>query len=208
MLRRTRYRASMAGLRQKIDPRLEEAHRRSSIGRLFVQDFARIEDEQQESAARERLRALDYVPGFLLCVHLVCVAGFLVGLGNPANPDPASLVPLGAQILLDFGLWAWLLRRRMSRSAPHQLIRGAAAYSLVTYGLWCAASTAAAPGNGGNVALVDLAVAAGILAVPIAFLTCPALVALGCFAFAAKFWFLAHDPAAAVIALLLSVLLV
>src|SRR5205085_10262418 len=137
MLRRTRYRASMAGLRQKIDPRLEEAHRRSPIGRLFVQDFARIEDEQQESAARERLRALDHVPAFLFCVHLVCVAGFLVGLGNPANPDPALLAPLGALVLLDFGLWAWLLRRPISRYAPHQVIRGGTLYSLATYGLWC-----------------------------------------------------------------------
>src|SRR5437868_8729593 len=136
MLRRTRYRASMAGLRQKIDPRLEEAHRRSSIGRLFVQDFARIEDEQQESAARERLRALDHVPGFLLCVHLVCVAGFLVGLGNPANPDPALLAPLGGQILIDFGLWAWLLRRPISRFAPHPAGRGPPLSHLVAYGLW------------------------------------------------------------------------
>src|SRR4051812_8496357 len=135
----------MAGLRQKIDPDLTGgADRRPSIGRLFVQDFARIEDEQQESAARERLRTLDHVPGFLLCAHLVCVAGFLLGLGNPANPDPASLVPLGGQILIDFGLWAWLLRRPMSRSAPHQVVRGAAFYSLATCGLWCAASIAAA----------------------------------------------------------------
>src|SRR5437868_11171640 len=191
----------MAGLRQKIDPQLEEAHRRPSIGRLFVQDFARIEDEQQESAARERLRALDPVPGFLLCVHLVCAAGFLVGLGNPANPDPALLAPLGGLILLDFGLWAWLLRRRISRAAPHRVIRGATLYSLVAYGLWCAASIAA-PANSGNPLLTDLAVAGGVLALPIAFLTFPALVALGCFAFAAKFYCLSHNPAGAVVALL------
>ena len=126
----------MAGLREKIDPDLEEADRRPSIGRLFVQDFARIEDEQQESAARERLRALDHVPGFLLCVHLVCVAGFLIGLGNPANPDPALLAPLGGLVLVDFGLWAWLLRRPISRFAPPQVIRGATLYSLAIYGLW------------------------------------------------------------------------
>src|SRR6476620_2468602 len=120
----------MAGLREKIDPDLEEASRRPSIGRLFVQDFSRIEDEHLESAARERLRALHHVPAFLFCVHLVCVAGFLLGLGNPANPNPVLLAPLGALVLLDFGLWAWLLRRPISRFAPHQVVHGATLYSL------------------------------------------------------------------------------
>ena len=133
----------MAGLRRKLDPQLEEANRRPSIARLFVQDFARIDDEQLESAARERLRALQHVPGFLLCVHLVCAAAFLIGLGNPANPDPTVLAPVGGLILIDFGLWAWLLRRPISRFAPHQVIRGATLYSLAIYGLWGAASLAA-----------------------------------------------------------------
>src|SRR6476469_5640253 len=185
----------MAGLREKIDLDLEEADRRPSIGRLFVQDFTRIDDEHLESAARERLRALDHVPGFLLCVHLVCVAGFLVGLGNPNNPDPVLLATLGALVLLDFGLWAWLLRRPISRFAPRQVVRGATLYSLVAYGLWCTASIAAAPGNAENGALLDLAVAGGVLALPIAFLSYPALVTLGCLGFAGKFYFLSDNTA-------------
>ena len=198
----------MAGLRRKIDPQLGEADHRPSIVRLFVQDFARIEDEQLESAARERIRALHHVPAFLLCAHLVCVAAFLIGLGNPANPDPALLAPLGGLILLDFGLWAWLLRRPILRFAPHQVICGATLYSLAVYGLWCAASLNAAPGHAEYATLLDLAVAGGVLALPIAFLSYPALVTLGCFGFAAKFYFLLHDPAGAIVTLLLSVLLI
>jgi hypothetical protein len=118
----------MAGLRQKIDLELGEADKRPSLGRLLVQDFARIEDEQLESAARERIRGLDHVPAFLLGVHLICVIAFLIGLGNPDTPDPALLAPLGVLIVGDFGLWAWLRRRPLSRLAPHRVIRGAALY--------------------------------------------------------------------------------
>ena len=35
----------MAGLRQKIDPEFGEAGKHPSLGRLLVQDFARIDDE-------------------------------------------------------------------------------------------------------------------------------------------------------------------
>ena len=62
----------MAGLRRQSDPDLAEADKRVSLRRLFVHDFLRVEDEQEESAARERIRALDHVPAFLLGVHLVC----------------------------------------------------------------------------------------------------------------------------------------
>ena len=198
----------MAGLRRKIDPDLGEADKRPSLARLFAQDFARIEDEQLESAARERIRALDHVPAFLLGVHLVCVVAFLVGLGNPANPNPLLLGLLGALTVLDFGLWAWLRRRPLSRFAPHQAIRGAAVYSLVAYVLWCGASLAAGADQAQNLTLLDIAVAGGVLALPIAFLSYPALVAVGCVGFAAKVYFLSHDQLGAVVALLLSALLV
>ena len=198
----------MAGLRRKIDPELEEVGKRASLGRLLVQDFARIDDEQLESAARERIRGLDHVPAFLLGVHLVCVVAFLIGLGNPASPDPALLAPLGALIALDFGLWVWLRRRPLSRQAPHQVIRGAALYGAATYILWCTASFVAEAGRTHNVTLLDIAVAGGVLALPVAFLSYPALVALGGAGFAAKFWFLSHDPLGAAVTLLLSVLLV
>src|SRR6202008_2405040 len=141
----------MAGLRRKIDPELGEADKRPSLGQLFAQDFTRIDDEQLESAARERLRALDHVPAFLLGVHLICVVAFLVGLGNPANPDPFLLAPLCALVAVDFGLWAWLWRHPLSHFAPHRAIRGAALYSLVAYGLWCGATIAAGPGQAQNI---------------------------------------------------------
>jgi diguanylate cyclase (GGDEF)-like protein len=198
----------MAGLRRKIDPELGEADKRPSLGRLFTQDFVRIDDEQLESAARERIRALDHVPAFLLGVHLICVAAFLIGLGNPDSPDPVLLAPLGALIALDFGLWAWLRRRPISGLPPHAAIRGAALYSLAAYGLWCTASLVARGSPAQNLTLLDIAVAGGVLALPIAFLSYPALVALGCVGFVAKFWLLSHDPAGAGATLLLSVLLV
>ena len=110
----------MGGLRRKIDPDFGEADKRPSLGRLFARDFARIEDEREESAARERIRALDHVPAFLLGVHLVCAAAFLVGLGNPASPDPVLLAPLGTLIAIDFGVWAWLCAQTAvaPRAAP------------------------------------------------------------------------------------------
>jgi diguanylate cyclase (GGDEF)-like protein len=198
----------MPGLRRKIDPELGEAVRRPSLLQLFARDFARIEDEQQESAARERLRALDPVPAFLLGVHLICAVAFLVGLGNPAYPDPVLLAPLGVLIAVDFGLWTYLLRRPVSRLAPHVAIRAAAVYSLVSFALWCAASFAAGDGRTQNLALLDIAVAGGVLALPIAFLSYPALVAIGGIAFAAKAWFLSQDMITAGATLLLSILLV
>ena len=149
----------MAGLRHKIGMELEETDDRPSLGRLFTQDFSRIEDEQLESAARERIRALDHVPAFLLGVHLICAAAFLLGLGNPADPDPALLAPLGALILLDFGVWAWLWRNPLSGLSPHVAVRAAALYCFVAYVLWCAASVAAAPNHAQNLTLLDLAVA-------------------------------------------------
>src|SRR5688572_25520196 len=123
----------MPGLRRKIDPEMGEADKRPSLAHLFTQDFVRIEDDRQESAARERIRALDHVPAFLLGVHVICAVAFLVGLGNPANPDTALLAPLGVLIALDFGLWAWLWRHPVSGLAPHLAIRWAALYSLVAY---------------------------------------------------------------------------
>src|SRR5690349_3625131 len=133
----------MAGFGRKIDPERGEAEARLSLGYLFTQDFSRIDDEQLESAARERLRALDHVPAFLLGVHLVCVVAFLIGLGNPDSPNPVVLGALGALVALDFGLWTWLRRRPLSGRAPYHAIRGIALYSVLTYGLWCGASIAA-----------------------------------------------------------------
>jgi diguanylate cyclase (GGDEF)-like protein len=198
----------MPGLRRKIDLDMGESGKGPSIAHLFMRDFAHVEDEQQESAVRERIRALKPVPAFLLSVHLVCAVAFLLGLGNPTDLDATRLAPLGALIALDFGLWVYLLRWPLSRLAPHVAIRAAAVYSLAACGLWIAASFATGTTQGQNLALLDIAMAAGVLALPIAFLSYPALVAIGCIGFSCKFYFLSHDPVGAGTALLLSALLV
>jgi hypothetical protein len=50
----------MAGLRRQSDPDLGEAEKRPPLARLFAQDFRRIDDEQEESGVRERVRSLEY----------------------------------------------------------------------------------------------------------------------------------------------------
>ncbi|HYI48769.1 MAG TPA: EAL domain-containing protein [Allosphingosinicella sp.] len=197
----------MAGLKRQSDPDLGEAEKRPPLARLFAQDFRRVDDEQEESAARERVRSLEYVPPFLLGVHLVCAAAFLLALGDPLNPPPALVGTLGGLIAMDLGLWAWLRRHPLSRLAPHVAIRGAALYSFATYAFWCAAFAFGQAGAD-DVTLLDIAVAGGVLALPIAFLSFPSLVAIGCAGFTAKFFFLAQDTAGAAATALLSVLLV
>ncbi|MEA3013302.1 MAG: hypothetical protein QOD42_1847 [Sphingomonadales bacterium] len=198
----------MAGLRRQSGPDLGEAEKRPSLARQFTQDFQRVDDEQEESAARERARSLDHVPAFLLCVHVVCAAAFLIAVGDPLHPPVALAAPLGVLIAMDCGIWAWLRRRPLSRLAPHVAIRGAALYSLVAYGLWCGAAFAAGPAATHDRALFDIAVAGGVLALPIAFLSFPALVAIGCTGVAAKFYFLSHDMYGAAAAALIGLLLV
>jgi diguanylate cyclase (GGDEF)-like protein len=197
----------MAGLRRQSGPDLGEAEKRPSLARQFTQDFQRVDDEQEESAARERVRSLGPVPAFLLCVHLVCAAALLVATGDPANPQVALAAPLGVLLVMDFGIWAWLRRHPLSRLAPHVAIRGAALYSLAAYGLWCASAFAAGP-DAAHRALFDIAVACGVLALPIAFLSFPALVAIGCAGVTAKFYFLSHDAHGAATAAALGLLLV
>jgi diguanylate cyclase (GGDEF)-like protein len=199
----------MAGLKRQSGPDLGEAEKRPSLARQFTQDFQHVEDEQEESAARERVRSLDHVPAFLLGVHLVCAAAALLAtLGEPRHPPLALAGLLGALIAVDLGIWAWLRRRPLSGLAPHFAIRGAALYSLVAYALWCGAAIAAGPGATGDRILFDIAVAGGVLALPIAFLSFPALVAIGCVGFVAKFTFLSHDTAGGAAAALLGLLLV
>jgi diguanylate cyclase (GGDEF)-like protein len=198
----------MAGLRGQSDPDLGKADERPTIVHLFVQDFSRVDDEQEESAARERVRSLDHVPAFLLGVHLICAAAFLIGLGSRFNPPPALAASLGAVIAIDLGILAWLRRRPLARLAPHAAIRGAALYSLAVFVLWCVAAFAAAPAGRQDSTLIDIAVAGGVLALPIAFLSFPALVAIGCAGFAAKFLFLSGDLLGGGVAVLLSLPLV
>ena len=80
----------MAGLRRQSDPDLGEAEKRPSLARQFTQDFQRVDDEQEESAARERMRSLDHVPAFLLGVHIVCAAALLVAARRPGQSGPVA----------------------------------------------------------------------------------------------------------------------
>ena len=72
--------ALMGGTRRYRDPVRAEAGGRASLGRLLTQDFRRTEEDQEESAARERNRALDHVPAFFLAAHIVCAAAILLDL--------------------------------------------------------------------------------------------------------------------------------
>ncbi len=196
----------MVALRKQRDPNLDESQGQLSLRGILLGDFRRVDDDQEESATRERVRSLDHVPAFLLGVHFICAAAML--LAYPDGAPPALLAPLGALIALDLGLWAWLFRRPLSRSAPHEAIRGAALYTVAAGALWCAAAYAAGPVVRGELTILDIAVAAALLAIPVAFLSFPGLTALGCLAYAAKLLFVSSDPLSAAAAILLSGLLV
>jgi len=198
----------MAGIRKQSDPDLAEAEGNSSLFRLFVQDFGRLDDDMEESAARERVRTLDHVPAFLLGVHLICAAAMLVAYGDPLRAPPGLVATLGTLLAVDFGLWAWLFRRPLSRRTPHLAIRGGALYALVANGLLCGAAYASGPVVRGDLTVLDIAVAAAMLAIPVAFLSFPALAAIGCVGYAAKLFFISDDPVSAAAAILLSALLV
>jgi diguanylate cyclase (GGDEF)-like protein len=198
----------MAGIRKQAVPELAEAEERFSLRSAFGRDFRRVEDEQDESAARERVRTLDHVPSFLLAVHLICGAALIAAFGAPDRAPLGLIAPLGALLAIDLGLWGWFMRKPISRLAPHVAVRGAALYSAVASALWCAAAYGAAPAPARDLTLFDIALAGGVLALPIAFLSFPALTALGCLGFAAKLYFLSHDPLAAAASVLLSLFLV
>jgi diguanylate cyclase (GGDEF)-like protein len=199
---------SMAGLRRQSDPIVAAAAERVSLARLFVQDFRHTDDDQEETAARERARALDHVPFFLLGVHLICGGALLFGLDGHVAPSLGLLAPLGALGALDIGLWGWSLRRPLSRLAPQVALRGAALYAIVANMLWAAAAIAVQPAQSPDLTLLDIAVAGGVLAIPLAFLSFPALVTIGCIGFVAKLAFISHDPPGAAATGCLSLLLI
>jgi len=198
----------MGNTRRFRDPKVTETQGRIPLGRLFTRDFFSTEDEQEESAARDRNRALDHGPVFFLAAHLICTAAlvFDLALSGPIPPVVAGL--LAAMLALDIGLWGWVRRRPPSSLAPHVAIRGAALYALVANGLWAAIAVAAAPFAGPDSALFEIALAGAILALPIAFLSFPGLTLLGCLGCAAKVLFLSGDPFAAIASAFLALCLV
>ncbi len=200
----------MAGVRDRGSPAIAEAEERISFARLMVHDFHRLDEAQEESAARERIRAIDPVPAFFLCVHLVCGLGLMIGLGGAAWQSIGIIAPLGILLAADLAGWLWLRKHPPSRMQPHSAIRGAALYTLATTLIWCATAVIAnvAIPHAANPLLTEVAFAGAVLAVPFAFLSFPALAALGAIGCVAKLLFLSGDAAATLTTFALALFLV
>src|SRR5260370_129211 len=109
----------MGGSRRYRHPALARTEGRAPAGSLLTRDFRRLEDEQEENAARERNPPLDLVPAFLFAVHLIFAAAILVGLAAlPRARNGTLAAALLALCLLTFssrraGAEAAQLRRRL-----------------------------------------------------------------------------------------------
>src|SRR6185503_3842993 len=114
-----------------------------SLRRLLLQDFRRLDDEREEEAARERIRALAPIPAFLLGVHLICAAAVVAAVESSVTEPAGLAAALGAILMIDNLLWIAHLWRPVSQNPPHVTARFAAGYSLVATGLWCAVIPAA-----------------------------------------------------------------
>jgi len=192
----------MASLRHRAAVQ-RESEEKISFLRLLVRDFCKLDDEQEEKTARERVRAIDPAPGFLLACQLACVTALLVTLPPPTSELLAALAPLGGLILIGLGLWFATIGRPPSRFAPHIVVRSAALLIVATTALW---GTFVVFGRGQaieNSALLGFAVVGGTLAVPIALLSFPALTVLGgigCVVAVAMLW---GDPISTIAATVL-----
>jgi diguanylate cyclase (GGDEF)-like protein len=176
-----------------------------SLWRLLVRDFRRRDDAREEGAARERVRALDPVPGFLLAIHIVCGGALLSTLPLASTAHLGLLAPLAGLVLGDLLLWAWVRRRPFSRWQPHVAIRCAALYALFANIAWCAVISIAG-GRGGEPIMVDLALVCGTLAVPVGFMSFPALAGLGSLSCVAAFYLIWGDTQSAFAALFLALI--
>jgi diguanylate cyclase (GGDEF)-like protein len=198
----------MGASRRYRGPSAEAAGGKTPVGELLLRDFFATEEDQEESAARDRNRALDQAPFFFLAAHLICAAALLLDLFRAGPVSLAVAGPIAASLAIDLGLWAWSRRRLLSSLAPHVAIRGAALYTIVADILWTAAAFAAAPYAGPDTALFEIAIAGALLAIPIAFLSFPALTLLGCIGCGVKLLFLSEEPGGAVAAGLLAICLI
>src|SRR2546430_669468 len=100
----------MGGSRRYRHPAPTRTRERAPAGSLLTRDFRGIEDEQEENAARERNRALDFVPLFLFAVHLICGGAILYGLGVRDAVSPMVAAPIGAVLAIDLFLLIWFRR--------------------------------------------------------------------------------------------------
>ena len=194
----------MSGSRAYRDSALSGAGERLAFGELFVRDF-RAPGEDELGAARERLQAIEQVPSFLLSAHLAAATSILFALG--ALVPPLTALSLGAIAALDLFACSWLRRRKLADFAPHAVVRGAAGYAVLSSLLWSAAAWAALGTSQGSMVL-GVACIGGVLALPIGLLAFPGLTLLGCAACALSVLFLSRDPAAGIVAALLSLSLV
>jgi len=166
-------------------------------GNVFTRDFRYLDDEREESAARERTRVLDPLPMFFLMVHVICAAALIASMvGSPALVHVIAL--LGGLIAADITITILSARRRPSSLLSHQATRGAALYALLQSSTWCAVSVLVA-GQGATSTLTSVAIIGGLFAAPLAFLSLPALVLLtGIVGVAASLILWGHAESAAV----------
>src|SRR4051812_3155485 len=146
-----------------------KAESRFSLSYLLLQDFRPADDAREAGAASERLRSLVPMPGFLLAVHGVCVAALLAALFPIRGNALALFVPLFAILSIDFSLWMIFRLRPLARIQPHQVVRGAALYVIVSGLLWAWIAHEALPR--GDASILTLALISGFLSVPIALLS-------------------------------------
>jgi len=174
-----------------------------TLSQLLFRDFIRLDDARAEGAARERVRALDPVPGFSLAVHVICAVALLDALRPGTTAALTLLAPLGGLLVGDLTLWAWVRRRPFSVWRPHIAVRSAALYAMLANAAWCAVITMAG-GRASAPLTVDMALVCGTLAVPIGFLSFPALVGLGSLSCVTAFYLIWGDAPSAAAAALLS----
>ena len=171
-----------------------EADNGPSLRRLLLQDFRRLDDEREEEAARERIRALAPIPAFLLCVHLICAVAVVAAVERSVTEPAGLAAALGAILLLDTLLWATQLWRPVSQNPPHVTARFAAGYALVATALWCAVVPAAGLLPGSDGVLLEIGLACAVFAIPIGLLISPGLAAIGSLAAVAASIVLWRDP--------------
>ena len=173
---------------------------------LVGRDFRRLDDAREEKAVHERVRALDPVPGFFLAIHIVCACALLATLRPGSASTPLLMAPLAALILADLSLWLWVRRRPFSTWRPHVAIRCAALYAVVANGAWCAVIDFAVGTHATKPLMVDLALVCGTLAVPVGFMSFPALAGLGSLSCVAAFYLIWGDAATAAAAFCLALI--
>jgi diguanylate cyclase (GGDEF)-like protein len=139
------------------------------LAELLLFDFAPAVDEDDERAARERVRTIQLSLPLLTGSHLLWAA---VLAGSLAVTGPIAAV-LAAILLLDSLLWLALKRVAM---APHRAMRLAAGHGLATAALWLAAAGLVAPAAQSLVVKAALVAGAGA-GIPV-FFTVPLLMIL------------------------------